>query len=163
MFRLCAFAFAFLTAGFVAGPTARASVINLVQGSGTTTITSLVFVTDTIISIEADQTGYLSGFGFFTGHFSYTAIATPATITLVGTGTITNTHGETLTLAATILEVGTDYPRTLDGTLTITAGTGRYAGATGVIYIHGIDEEDLTDSVTLRGTIITPKKLLGIL
>src|SRR5258706_6855636 len=113
-FRLCALVFAFAFAGFVAAPSARAAFVMIVQGSGTTTITSLVFNDDTTISIEADQTGYLSGFGFFTGHFSYTAIPSPATILLVGTGTITNTNGETLTLAVSILEVGTDYPRTLD-------------------------------------------------
>jgi hypothetical protein len=132
-------------------------VVTFVQGAGTTTVTSLVFNDDGTISIEADQAGHLSGFGVFNGHFAYTAFPTPTGFVLLGSGQITNHRGEQLFFAVTILEFGTDYPFVLNGLLAITGGTGRFAGATGALYISGLDEESLTDDITLQGAIITPR------
>ena len=144
-------------------PSASAApLITLTQGSATTTITSLVFNADGTISIEAEQSGYLSNVGAFTAHFSYLAIPTPATILLVGTGTMQIAGGDQLFLTASILELGLDYPRLLDGTLTITGGTGRYAGATGALVVSGIDEESLTDTVNITGSIVTLRSLLPL-
>jgi hypothetical protein len=129
--------------------------IQRVSGSAVTTITSLVFLNDVTMAIEAEQVGHLTGFGNFTGHFSYIAVASPATIVLVGSATLTNDQGEQLHVTASILELGADYPRTVNGTLTVTGGTGRYAGATGVIGVSGIDEESPTDTFNFDGTLVT--------
>jgi hypothetical protein len=138
-----------------------AALITPTEGSATTTITSLVFNADGTISIEADQSGYLTNVGAFTAHFSYLAVPTPLTIALVGTGTLWTASGATIYLKASILEIGAAYPRTLNGALTIAGGTGRYAGATGVLYVSGVDEESLTDTIQIRGAIVTPASLLG--
>ncbi|HEX2855253.1 MAG TPA: hypothetical protein VHO24_18605 [Opitutaceae bacterium] len=139
-----------------------APLITLTQGSAVTTITSAIFHPDGItISIESEQAGYLSHVGAFTAHFSYLAVGTPVAIAIVGNGTLTTGNGDKIFLAASIVELGADYPRTLDGTLTITGGTGRYKGATGALVVHGIDEESLTDTITISGTIVTAGSLLG--
>lgn len=138
-----------------------AALVTATQGSATTTITSLVFNADTTISIEADQSGYLSNVGTFTAHFSYLAIPTPTTIVLVGSGTLVTASGDRLFLQASIVELGLDYPRTLDGALLITGGTGRFSGATGTLLVSGIDEESLTDTIQIQGSIVTPQGLLG--
>lgn len=140
---------------------AAAALITTTQGSATTTITSLVFNADTTISIEADQSGYLSNIGTFTAHFSYVAVPTPTTIVLVGSGTLITANGDRLYLQASIVELGLDYPRTLDGSLLITGGTGRFAGATGTLLVSGVDEESLTDTIQIQGSIVTPRNLLG--
>src|SRR5204862_6506911 len=114
---------------------AVAAAIVHVKGSGTTTVTNLVYNADGTISIEADQAGQLTRFGQFTGHFSYLAVPTPAAILLAGTGSLRATNGDQLFLKASLIEVGLDYPRALSGTLTITGGTGQYAGATGSLFV----------------------------
>jgi hypothetical protein len=126
-----------------------------VNGTAANTITSLTFINDVTLAIEAEQVGHLSHFGNFTGHFSYLAVASPATILLLGHATLTNDRGEQLFLTASILEVGTDYPRQVVGTLTVTGGTGRFAGTAGAITVGGVDGEDLTDTFTLAGTLTT--------
>jgi hypothetical protein len=126
-----------------------------VKGVATNTITSLEFINDVTLRIEAQQVGYLTHFGGFTGEFSYLAVASPAAIVLTGTATLTNTDGEQLFLTASIVELGTAYPMTVVGTLTVTGGTGRFAGATGSIAVSGKDEESLSDTLKLAGTIIT--------
>lgn len=148
---------------FVTLPRASAALVTTTQGSATTTITSLIFNADGTISIEADQSGYLSNVGSFTAHFSYLAVPTPATIVLVGSGTLTTAAGERLYLQASIVELGLDYPRTLNGALTITGGTGRFKGATGTLLVSGVDEESLTDTIQIQGAILTPGRLLGLL
>ena len=142
-------------------PQASAALVTTTKGSATTTITTAVFHSDILISFEAVQSGYLSNIGAFTAQFAYTAVATPATITIVGSGTLVTAKGDRLYLQASILELGLDYPRTLDGALTITGGTGRFSGATGTLLINGMDEESLTDTIQIQGAIITPGSLLG--
>jgi hypothetical protein len=134
-------------------PSLTVSLVS-VSGSATNTVTSLNFINDTTIQIEADQVGYLTHFGNFTGHFSYLASASPTTILLLGKATLTNEHGDQLFLTASILEVGADYPRSLNGVLTVTGGTGGFAGAKGTISVSGTDEESLTDTVTLNGALL---------
>jgi len=159
-FRFTAF-FSVAAALLFSVPQASAALITTTAGSATTTITTAVFHSDVLISIEAVQSGYLSNIGAFTAHFSYTAVATPATITIVGSGTLVTANGNRLYLQASILELGLDYPRTLNGALTITGGTGRFSGATGTLLIKGLDEESLTDTIQIQGAIITPGSLLG--
>jgi hypothetical protein len=158
---------AFTLAIALLGMTPQASAAPLVtftQGTATTTITSAVFHPDGLtISIESEQVGYLSNVGTFTAQFSYLAVGTPTTIVIVGNGTLTTSNGDKIFLAASIVEMGLDYPRTLDGTLTITGGTGKYKGATGALVVHGIDEASETDTITINGSIITPGSLLGLL
>lgn len=125
-----------------------------VSGSAENTITSLTVINDVTLAIEAEQVGYLTDFGNFTGHFSYLAIASPASILLIGNATLTNEQGEQLFLVANILELGTDYPRSVTGTVTVTGGTGRYAGAVGTIVVTGTDEESPTDTFNLNGALI---------
>jgi hypothetical protein len=159
--RVSAFFFLVATLLTASAPHASAAVVTSTRGSATTTITSLVFNADTTISIEADQTGYLANVGAFTAHFSYLAVPTPATIVLVGTGTLLTASGDRLFLQASIVELGLDYPRSLNGALTITGGTGRFAGTTGTLLVSGIDEESLTDTIQIQGAIVTAGKLLG--
>ena len=143
-------------ASLMAAPPLSLSVKLLsVKGSATNTITSLEFINDVTLRIEAQQVGHLSHFGDFTGDFSYLAVASPISILLVGNATLTNTDGDQLFLTASILELGAAYPMTVSGVLTITGGTGRFAGATGAINVSGKDEESLTDTFKLAGTIIT--------
>ena len=150
---------------FAAAPTASAAPATLslkpkvvaVSGSATTTLTSLEYNADGTISIEAAQVGHLSQFGDFTGHLSYLAIPSPTSILLRGTATLTNKKGEQLHLFALILELGTDYPYTATGVLTVTGGTGRYAGATGLIVVTGYDTESPTDTLNLQGTLVLEK------
>jgi hypothetical protein len=125
------------------------------QGSATTTITNLVFNDDGTISIDAVESGTLSKIGAFTAQFSYVATPAPTGLVLVGTGTITTAKGDKLFVKARILEIGADYPFTVSGLLTITGGTGRYAGATGALYVSGIDDVSLTDTLQIQGAVIT--------
>jgi hypothetical protein len=145
-FRFTAF-FSVAAALLFSAPQASAALITTTTGSATTTITTAVFHSDVLISIEAVQSGYLSNIGAFTANFSYTALVTA--------------NGNRLYLQASILELGLDYPRTLNGALTIIGGTGRFAGATGTLLINGMDEESLTDTIQIQGAIITPGALLG--
>jgi hypothetical protein len=145
----------------ITAPRASAALLTTTQGSATTTITSLVFNADSTLSIESVQSGYLSNIGAFTARFSYTAFPTPTTIVLVGTGTLITATGDRLFLQASIVEMGLDYPRTLNGALTITGGTGRFVGAKGTLLVSGIDEESLTDTIQIQGAILTPGSLFG--
>jgi hypothetical protein len=138
-----------------AAASSHAVHVTNVTGSATNTVTSLVFLNDTTILIESQQVGHLTQFGDFTGRFSYVALASPTSILLLGRATLTNAQGEELFVTASILELGADYPRSANGTLTVTGGTGHYAGATGSIAISGTDEESLTDTFQLNGTLIT--------
>lgn len=154
----CGLAFALL---FAAVPRASAlSLINHVEGSGTNTLTSVVTNPDGTVSIEAEQAGTLSGFGTFTGHFAYTALPSPTGFILVGSGEITNTRGEHLSLLVAITETGADYPFTIDGLITIIGGTGRFAGATGALHITGVDTAEPVDFIHLDGVIVAPGRLL---
>jgi len=130
-----------------------ASVVS-VKGSATNTITNLVFLTDTTISIQSVQVGHLTNFGNFTGNFSYLAEASPVSIFLLGSATLINDQGDKLNVTATILELGTDYPYTVNGVLAVTGGTGKYAHATGTIRVSGIDNVQLSDTVTLDGILL---------
>src|SRR5688500_15929751 len=96
--RLCSIASTFgrvaalgcVCGSLLLGPTPRAFAALLplslgvkifaVNGTAANTITSLTFINDVTLAIEAEQVGHLSNFGNFTGHFSYLAIASPATI-----------------------------------------------------------------------------------
>jgi hypothetical protein len=128
-----------------------------VSGEASNTITSLEFINDVTLQIEAVQVGYLSHFGNFTGDFSYLAVASPTSIALLGNATLTNDVGEQLFLTATVLELGAGYPYQVTGTLLVTGGTGHFAGATGTIVVTGVDGEELTDTFKLAGTLLTVK------
>lgn len=154
-----ALCFALIALCFV--PSRAAAVESFVAiGSATTSITSLIFNDDGTISIEADQVGFLSGFGSFTGHFSYRAYPSANSILLLGTGNLTNAAGDKISVNATLLEVGADYPLTINGKLTITSGTGRFSEARGTLFVSGKDEASLTDQIFFRGVIVIPGPLL---
>lgn len=158
--RLCAFSLAWALPAYTTAATTNLPSLSLkavsVVGKASNTITSLVFNENGTISIEAEQEGTLSHFGHFTGHFSYLAIPSPLSIVLLGTAEITTDAGDRLNLAAVITELGADYPYTLVGTLTVTGGTGRFAGATGALAVSGRDTAELTDTLELRGTLVLP-------
>ncbi|MGH7956590.1 MAG: hypothetical protein ACREH8_06220 [Opitutaceae bacterium] len=125
-----------------------------VEGSATNTITELVPINEITFLIKAEQVGYLSHFGNFTGEFSYVATGTPVSIVLVGDATLTNTRGEQLFVTATIVELGTDYPYAVSGTLVVTGGTGRFSASAGTIAVTGTDEESLVDAFHLKGALV---------
>src|SRR5687768_5590968 len=109
-----------------------------VAGTASNTVTSVKVDKRGRLRIEAVQVGHLSHFGFFTGEFSYEGVATPTSIFLEGNATLTNDAGEQLFISATILESGTGYPYEVTGTLIVTGGTGRFAGASGSIAVKGV-------------------------
>src|SRR4051812_27264346 len=118
---------------FAAVPTTFGQQLIVTEGSGTSTITSLDFNPDGTISIVAAQEGKLSNLGKFTGSFAYLATIDPNTGTtlLSGNGFLAVTNGDRINVNVTIVEVGLDYPRPYAGGLTVTGGTGRFAGARG--------------------------------
>src|SRR5882724_4335273 len=127
------------------------------EGSGASTITSIVFNPDGTISIVATQEGQLSHLGKFTGSFAYLATIDPNTGTtfISGNGYFTMLTGDRINFAITIIEVGLDYPHPYAGGLTVTGGTGRFAGARGLLEINGIDDVSFTDPFKLAGVILT--------
>ena len=129
-----------------------------IKGAATNSITSLVPLDETTFLIESDVVGQLTYFGKFTGNFSYVAVMASTTIRLTGTATFINHKGDKLFLAADIVEHGDTNPYVVEGTLTVTGGTGEYADATGSIDVSGFDdEESLTDTLELRGALAVVK------
>src|SRR5215207_9132143 len=98
-------------------PPAVTSKTVATTGSATNTITNLQFLSDTTIAIEADVVGQLTHFGKFTGTFEYVAEFTDYGILLVGTATLTNHKGDTLSVTALINEYGAVEPFDVVGTL----------------------------------------------
>lgn len=141
------------SAAFLASLAIKLKIVT-VAGSATNQVTNVVFHDNGTISLEAVQVGYLSHFGNFTGHFSYSAVPSPGAILLLGSGTLINQDGERLTLTASVLELGADYPYTIIGTLTVTGGTGRFARATGELTISGTDTGSLTDTLDIQGALV---------
>ena len=128
-----------------------------VDGSAINTITSLVPVDETTLLIESEVEGKLTHFGKFTGTFAYTAILSPTSVEFTGEATFTNHQGEKLFITAHIIEVGEGYPFVVDGSLTVTGGTGDYADASGTLSVSGLDEESPVDALKLHGTLTTVK------
>lgn len=156
--RTVAFFCAAVSLFFVAAPPASAaSLITPTHGTATSVISSVVFNPDSTVSIEADQIGSLSNVGTFTGHFSYRAVPTPVAIIYGGSATLVIAGGDKIFLTASIVALGADYPRTVYGALTIRGGTGHYKSATGTLLINGIDDGSLTNTITIHGSIVTPK------
>lgn len=99
--------------------------------TGTATGTSTVNLLTGATTVDA--TGHLSHLGAVTGHFDLTTIPTSTnTFTAAGTGTDVAANGDKLFLSLTA--AGTFTPTTAEATnkLTITGGTGRFAGASGM-------------------------------
>jgi hypothetical protein len=124
-----------------------------VEGSATNTVTSLDFINANTIAIEAEQVGELTNFGKFTGEFSYVAVVHPESTVIFGTATLTNENGDQLFLTVRVVELGAEYPFTVLGTLTVTGGTGNYAGARGTIALTGEDDVSLSDTFQLSGVL----------
>lgn len=140
----------------VAAATAAAQDMKYqVRGSAESTVIALQPTGSATIHLEAAQVGHLSHFGHFTGEFSYDAELYADEIVLQGTATLTNDKGEQLFLTADIIETGTAEPLDVTGTLTITGGTGRFAGASGSLAVTGVDDVSLVDTIYLAGTIVT--------
>lgn len=83
-----------------------------------------------------------SGTASAVGRYGFTSVECfdPGTGTFAGTPTFIATNGDTLTGSYTGTVAGTDDPDviTYDEELTITAGTGRFAGMTGSAHVHGV-------------------------
>lgn len=95
--------------------------------TGTTTTDLLTGAT------TVDATGHLSHLGTVTAHFDLTLAPTSAsTFAYAGTGSDVAANGDKLFVSLT--GSGTFTPTTAEGTtnLTITGGTGRFAGASGM-------------------------------
>lgn len=131
--------------------------IIVTTGSGTSTVTSIIENPDGTLSLEAEQSGRLAHIGSFSAIFSYLAKIdyNTGTTLISGGGTLQNAQGDRLFVTVNIAEVGIDYPRPYTGVLTVTGGTGRFARATGLLEVTGIDEESLTDHFLLSGAIST--------
>jgi hypothetical protein len=96
-------------------------------GTGTTTLNLAT------LAATAEATGHISHVGAFTGHFDAVFTITGAsTFTYTGTGTDVAANGDKLFSA--IAGSGTFTATTAESTETdtITGGTGRFAGASGV-------------------------------
>jgi hypothetical protein len=155
-------AFALISVFTVAAPT-QALDLNISNwgaivtiGSGTSTVVGLTENPDGTISLAAEQSGYLSRLGNFTGSFDYLATIDYNTgNTFIGGEGVIRLPAGNLFVSVQIIEVGLDYPRPYTGLLKITKGTGRFAGAHGFFEIKGVDEESPTDGFRLAGLIIT--------
>lgn len=82
--------------------------------------------------------------------------ASPGTRSYTGIFTITTDQGELI-----LRETGVTYPRpgnpeggVLSSIIEVTSGTGRYEGATGIMFFHGRSMSGVYD-VELRGTLCT--------
>jgi hypothetical protein len=128
------------------------------HGSGESTVVEITENSDGTISLLAEQSGWLSHLGKFTGSFDYLASIdyNTGTTFITGDGVIQLAAGN-IFVAINIVEVGLDYPRPYTGVLRITGGTGRFAKAKGVFEITGVDEESFTDSFALVGVILGAK------
>jgi hypothetical protein len=126
-------------------------------GSGQSTVVNLVENPDGTIVLDAVQSGHLAHIGAFTATFSYLATIdyNTGTTLLTGDGVLMTGADDQLFVDVTILEVGPDYPRPYTGVLKITGGTGRFAHASGLLEVTGVDAESLTDSFALAGLIRT--------
>lgn len=125
------------------------------QGAGQSTVVDLVENPDGTISLAAEQSGYLTHLGKFTGSFDYVATIDYNTgNTFIGGEGVIRLATGNLFVSVQILEVGLDYPRPYTGFLRVTHGTGRFAGARGLFEITGVDEESLTDGFVLNGLIL---------
>lgn len=76
------------------------------------------------------------------GRYGFTAVEcfNPGTGAFAGTPTFLAANGDTLTGTYVGTVAGTDDPDviTYDEELTITGGTGRFAGATGTVHVNGV-------------------------
>lgn len=130
------------------------------RGTGTSTVTQITENPEGTLTLLAEQEGSLIHLGKFTGDFTYLATIdyNTGTTLITGNGVFNFKKGDKLFLSANIVEVGVDYPRPYTGALTVTGGTGKYAGASGLLEITGLDEESLTDGFVLSGAIVTDQK-----
>jgi hypothetical protein len=147
-----------LLLSFTAQSSSVETKLKEIKGEATNSIISLVPLDEATFLIESDVVGQLTHFGKFTGNFSYVAVMASSTIGLTGSATFTNHKGDKLFLTADIIERGATSPYLVEGTLTITGGTGEFANATGSIDVSGLDnEESLTDTLELRGALSVMK------
>ena len=130
------------------------------HGTGTSTVTQVTENPDGTLGLQAEQEGSLIHLGKFTGEFAYLATIdyNTGTTVITGNGIFDFKKGDKLFLSANIVEVGLDYPRPYNGALTVTGGTGKYADASGLLEISGVDEESPTDGLVLNGVIVTGQK-----
>jgi hypothetical protein len=150
------FALGFALPALSAAPASAAKKdVVVTHGSGSSTITDFTENPDGTDSIVADQEGTLSGFGPFTGTFSYLANIDPNTGTtlLTGQGLFKFANGDQLFVDLIIVEVGLDYPKPYAGVMNVTGGTGRFANAQGFLVINGSDGESFTDPFQLHGEL----------
>lgn len=120
----------------LAGPVAAGDQVPF-RGSlaGTATITPLG---GPMVAVEIDATGTATYLGKFTLEAPHTV--NQATLTAVGTYTLTAANGDTLTadLAGTARMVEPPNVIAITETATVTGGTGRFAGATGSIQVERV-------------------------
>ena len=103
--------------------------------AGTATITPLG---GPMVAVEIDAAGTATYLGKFTLEAPHTV--NQATLTAVGTYTLTAANGDTLTadLAGTARMVEPPNVIAITETATVTGGTGRFAGATGSIQVERV-------------------------
>jgi hypothetical protein len=103
--------------------------------AGTATITPLA---PPIVAVTIDATGTATYIGRFTLEAPHTV--NQATLTAVGTYTLTAANGDTITadLAGTAVMVEPPNVIAITETATVTGGTGRFAGATGSIEVERV-------------------------
>jgi hypothetical protein len=103
--------------------------------AGTATITPLG---GPIVAVEIDATGTATYLGRFTLEAPHTV--NQATLTAVGTYTLTAANGDTITadLAGTARMVEPPNVIAITETATVTGGTGRFADASGTIQVERV-------------------------
>jgi hypothetical protein len=103
----------------------------------------------------------LSGTTFFSldGGAATPPASSPGTRSYTGVFTITTDQGELV-----LRETGITYPRpgnpeggVLSSIIEVTSGTGRYEGATGIMFFHGRNLNGIYD-VKMRGTLCTVRR-----
>jgi hypothetical protein len=103
--------------------------------AGTATITPLG---GPVVAVEIDATGTATYLGRFTLEAPHTV--NQATLTAVGTYTLTAANGDTITadLAGTARMVEPPNVIAITETATVTGGTGRFADASGTIHVERV-------------------------
>jgi hypothetical protein len=97
-----------------------------------------------IFDFSANGMGNLSNVGYVSFQLQKTIDFTGKIPTMVGTYTITAENGDTLTgtLAGTIGVPGSTGYNTFSGQITVTAGTGRFQSASGIVSFSGFSKNN---------------------
>ena len=140
----------------VRGPTSAATQAKRIHGALEATEGGVLRPGTTLLEQHLDGEGIASHLGRFTMVADFTLNL--ATATAAGSITITSANGDVLTGTTTGSAVVGGGIAAVTETVTLTGGTGRFAGATGTLTMtRRVVQATLVSSGTIDGTITLPK------